>query len=34
MEENLFIKRNIYEYDIYKANISCLLEMREIINKI
>ena len=30
MEENLFIKRNIYEYDIYKANISCLLEMGEI----
>ena len=30
MEENLFIKRNIYEYDIYKANISCLLEMEEI----
>lgn len=26
----MFIKRNIYEYDIYKANISCLLEMREI----
>ena len=30
MEENLFIKRNIYEYDIHKANISCLLEMGEI----
>ena len=26
----MFIKRNIYEYDIYKANISCLLEMGEI----
>ena len=26
----LFTKRNIYEYDIYKANISCLLEMGEI----
>ena len=30
MEENLFIKINIYEYDIHKANISCLLEMGEI----
>ena len=30
MEENLFTKRNIYEYDIYKANISCLLEMGEL----
>lgn len=28
--ETLFTKRNIYEYDIYKANISCLLEMGEI----
>ena len=26
----MFIKGNIYEYDIYKANISCLLEMDEI----
>ena len=26
----MFTKRNIYEYDIYKANISCLLEMGEI----
>ena len=26
----MFIKRNIYEYDIYKANISYLLEMGEI----
>ena len=26
----MFIKRNIYEYDIYKANISCLLEMGEL----
>ena len=26
----MFIKRNIYEYDIYKANSSCLLEMGEI----
>ena len=26
----MFIKRNIYEYDIHKANISCLLEMGEI----
>lgn len=26
----MFIKINIYEYDIYKANISCLLEMGEI----
>ena len=26
----MFIKRNIYEYNIYKANISCLLEMGEI----
>ena len=26
----MFIKRSIYEYDIYKANISCLLEMGEI----
>ena len=26
----MFIKRNIYEYDIYKTNISCLLEMGEI----
>ena len=29
----MFIKRNIYEYDIYKANISCLLEMGEISQK-
>ena len=26
----MFTKRNIYEYDIHKANISCLLEMGEI----
>lgn len=26
----MFTKRSIYEYDIYKANISCLLEMGEI----
>ena len=26
----MFIKRSIYEYDIHKANISCLLEMGEI----
>ena len=26
----MFIKRNVYEYDIHKANISCLLEMGEI----
>ena len=29
----MFIKRNIYEYDIHKANISCLLEMGEINQK-
>ena len=29
----MFIKRNVYEYDIHKANISCLLEMGEISKK-
>jgi len=31
MEENfVYKKKYIYEYDIHKANISCLLEMGEI----